>query len=558
MNEPDIIPVDCEIPSELLSMMQDYTISTYISTYNSLFYQATLEQTIRHALLYSDEVVAVNSEHSSDGTQALLDDLKSEYPDKIKLYTFKEDDSKKQQTVAEKKAFALRKCTMDYCILQDDDEMIHEKHAETIHRLPVVFPDAIAFRFNVIHFYRSYTRHQPARGDWYAKKIYMVKNLKEITHGRVNDDPDNHVINGAPLDWMPGQQVVDAPVTVFHYGWCRNDAVMLLKKYYQEMRWWGPEYWTSHEFPFKLDDPESLSEFTGTHPKYMIPIIESEMRRNTRYIKEFTMKKVYPGIDNITIETSTFCNARCLICPNGSTFRDSYLTPLDDFESNLRMFPDLKQVALCGMYEPLADNRLPQIFEIIKKVNPSMEITIFTNARLLNKWEDLILDNVASIIFSVHGFSIEVYNKVMRGLDRDDTYKNIINFCKKRKERGAAKPRTTVSFVRTALNIAELQDFGEFWKPYVDNVASYELMNWNGQVDISLRDKPKTTVRACPMYGGPLVIDAFGNVVRCCYNFRFSYGNVRKGGMDNWLAKVRASDTYPDPDCMQCDGWRFY
>ena len=64
------------------------TISTYISTHNPLFYQATLEQTIRQSLLFSDEIIVVNSEHTSDGTNNLLDTLKSEYPSIIKIYTF--------------------------------------------------------------------------------------------------------------------------------------------------------------------------------------------------------------------------------------------------------------------------------------------------------------------------------------------------------------------------------------------------------------------------------------------------------------------------------------
>ena len=220
------------------------------------------------------------------------------------------------------------------------------------------------------------------------------------------------------------------------------------------------------------------------------------------------------------------------------------------------MFPDLDKIALCGMYEPLADNRLPSIFEIIKKVNPEMKIVIFTNGSLLNKWDDLILqNNVVSIIFSVHGYSANVYNEVMVGLDRDRTYNNIIEFSKKR---SSSKPNTTVSFVRTNNNISELDEFILFWKQYVDSVASYELMNWNDVIEPELRDKPKTTTRSCPMYENPLVIDAYGNVVRCCYNFRFSYGNLRQDGINKWMKKSRVSETYPDIDCLHCDGWRFY
>jgi MoaA/NifB/PqqE/SkfB family radical SAM enzyme len=265
-------------------------------------------------------------------------------------------------------------------------------------------------------------------------------------------------------------------------------------------------------------------------------------------------------ITNITIETSTLCNAKCIICPNHTKSREFYLTPLEDFKNTLLKFPNLKIVSLCGMYEPLSDNRLPQILDIIKDVNPKMEIVIFTNASLLHKWDDLILanENISSIIFSVHGLSQNIYDRVMKGLDVDKTYNNIIIFCNKRKHKTVKTPKTTVSFIRTSENIKELGYFIKFWNKYVDNVSNYELMNWNGNTQNynELYDKEKKSLRACPMFENPLVIDAHGNVVRCCYNFEFSYGNVKENGIENWLSKKRVSTLYPSIDCFKCDGWK--
>lgn len=277
------------------------TISTYISTIDSIFYQTTLEQTIRQSLLFSDEIVVVNSEHSSDGTQNLLDSLKSEYPNTIKLYTFREDfddhnHKMRWDTVAEKKSFALKKCTKDFCVLSDDDEIIHEKYANYIKLLPEICPDTIGFRFQVLHFYRSYNHYQTGP-NWYPRKIYMVKNIPEIKHGLVGTDPDNHIIyennqqKYIPLDSLKSPKVINTPITVSHYGWAnRNDAVLLLKKYYQEVQWHGNNYWKDKQFPFKFDDPETLPEFTDKegHPKFMRPIIEHENNFNSKRIKEFT------------------------------------------------------------------------------------------------------------------------------------------------------------------------------------------------------------------------------------------------------------------------------
>jgi len=273
---------------------------------------------------------------------------------------------------------------------------------------------------------------------------------------------------------------------------------------------------------------------------------------------------MYSTIKNITIETSSFCNAECIICPNSNPKykRKAHLMSLKDFENTLKLFTNLSSISLCGCYEPLSDNRLPQIFDIIKKINSNIDITIFSNGSLLNdKIIDLLLNtkNVESIIFSVHGYSCELYSKIMKNLDRDTVYNNIIKLLNKRNELRNIDPKISVTILRLDLNSHEFKEFKEFWKQQkADYIHTFELMNWNNKVDKydNLIDKPKLTTRPCPMYEFPMVIDAFCNVVRCCYNLHFSYGNVFEDGIDNYLAKKRLTNTYPDWNCIKCDGWK--
>lgn len=263
--------------------------------------------------------------------------------------------------------------------------------------------------------------------------------------------------------------------------------------------------------------------------------------------------------DNITIETQTDCNAKCIICPNGQKARSHHQMSLEEFEAILRYFPQLKTVVLCGLYEPLLDPRLDQILTIIEKAHPAADVTIFTNGSLLTQEKGLMLKshpNFKNLVVSIHGASKKAYESIM-GLDYDTVYTNVLNFL----DLIAYDPsiRVSVSFVRTKQNVHELEDFRHFWKGRVDNVSDFECMNWRGAVDKNklLYEIPKFT-RACPMFEAPLVIDAHGNIVRCCYDFSFSYGHVLRGGYENWLAKTRVSDTYPSDDCKQCLGWRHY
>ena len=65
------------------------SISTYITTKNPLFWESTIEATIRHALLFSDEVVVADG-NSEDGSVEFIQSLQCE-DDRIKLFQYDDD-----------------------------------------------------------------------------------------------------------------------------------------------------------------------------------------------------------------------------------------------------------------------------------------------------------------------------------------------------------------------------------------------------------------------------------------------------------------------------------
>jgi hypothetical protein len=234
---------------------------------------------------------------------------------------------------------------------------------------------------------------------------------------------------------------------------------------------------------------------------------------------------------------------------------------LREFQEIIEYFPNLKGLALCGMYEPLADNRLDDILSLIEKLKPNCEVVIFTNGQFLrNTNRKMLLSHpcLKNIVISIHGFTKETYEKIMIGLDRDTVYENVQALASA--IHSFKLPiKLSVSFVRIKQNVHELPVFREFWKDKVDVVSDFEVMNWRGEVPAEdlLYDTPKHT-RPCPMYEQPLVIDAYGNVVRCCYDFTFNYGHVLRGGLENWQNKKWESQTYPTVECKPCHGWHFY
>lgn len=260
-------------------------------------------------------------------------------------------------------------------------------------------------------------------------------------------------------------------------------------------------------------------------------------------------------IDSITIETSTICNARCIICPNGYQPRKPYMMSLGEFQRIMRRFFYLKGVVLCGMYEPLLDPRLDAILTIIGTEVPKAEITIFTNGFTLNEKTSSILlaHPTGNLVVSIHGFVKPTYEKVMPPLKRDVVYNNVQKFMALKGGVGK-KPHVSVSFIRTIQNIHELERFREFWKGKVDLVSDFEPMNWNGAVPFKkIAYAYPSHTRKCPMFDRPLVIDAHGQIVRCCWNFRFSYGHILKDGLKNWRNKK-----FDANDCSQCVGTKYY
>jgi len=276
--------------------------------------------------------------------------------------------------------------------------------------------------------------------------------------------------------------------------------------------------------------------------------MELQRQNERRTIKE---------IDSITIETASMCNSACIMCPHHYERRKSHLMSKEEFFGIVKMFPNLKAIVFCGLYEPLIDLRLDEFLGTLSTVSPWMKKTIFTNASLLTeeKSKMLLSNKLDSITFSVHGFDRKVYETVMVGLNRDVTYNNINRFLELRGKGNS--PKVTVSFVRVRQNIADLPAFREYWKDKVEVVSDYEVENWRSAVPFGrLSYTVPTGTRFCPMWDWPIVIDAFGNIVRCCYCFDRGYGKVLDGGIDNWLKKEPVSDTYPAESCKPCLGWR--
>ena len=117
-------------------------------------------------------------------------------------------------------------------------------------------------------------------------------------------------------------------------------------------------------------------------------------------------------LTEISIETITACNRRCLYCPNskfnrGATknkklMEDKLFFKIIDELAELGFKGELKPH---GYGEPLLDHRLPELISYAKTNLPEAKILLYSNGDLLNidKYNELVKSGVRGFIITPHG-----------------------------------------------------------------------------------------------------------------------------------------------------------
>lgn len=240
------------------------TISAYTTVTNSIKQEYCIEEAIRSVLLFADEVIVVDG-GSTDGTIELIESINDK---RIKIYHTEWLNTIGNGIYGITRSMGIGRCTGDWSVLFDADEVYHEEDAGKIKRIPNHFSEnIIGLKFNTLHFYQDYNHILNGYSEWkdlYTNKLYMVRNHMGIHHGNINGDPDNFLqSNGKPI---PDDRTVLLDIRVFHYGHVRSSNAYWEKK--NKMH----QYWNPGSLPYKdaYDVPlESLKTYNGTHPKVM-------------------------------------------------------------------------------------------------------------------------------------------------------------------------------------------------------------------------------------------------------------------------------------------------
>lgn len=184
-----------------------------------------IEESIRSLLPLVDELV-VGIGDGEDGTWDVVTGLKDA---KIKPFQTTWDMTKREGGVvlSEQTNIALARCTGDWAVYLQGDELLHENEIGLIReRLQKHLNQATeGLSFTYLHFYGSYGTIQDNWCRWYRREVRAIKTGKNIVS--VGDAAGFKIKDGERLRRLIR---ADSGAHVYHYGWVRPPVVMVQKR----------------------------------------------------------------------------------------------------------------------------------------------------------------------------------------------------------------------------------------------------------------------------------------------------------------------------------------
>lgn len=182
----------------------------------------------------------------------------------------------------------------------------------------------------------------------------------------------------------------------------------------------------------------------------------------------------------ITVESTSRCNLRCVMCPHaiGAVHRPKHLE--EDLVGKLKSYlPRANAIQLHGIGEPLAS---PAFWKLLKLL-PSPELChseINTNLTVLDekRLKGLAESNLKVLNVSLDAATAETYRKI-RGFDFNKVIKNIEKIVASKKARGSQYPIIYMNMTMMKSNIDEVVEFVRLASSLGANtVALWHLNRW--------------------------------------------------------------------------------
>lgn len=237
----------------------------------------------------------------------------------------------------------------------------------------------------------------------------------------------------------------------------------------------------------------------------------------------------------IYIETTSRCNAACIMCPHKNMKRSKLTMSDETFSLTLKRLSELDpkgvQIFMHKEGEPLLDPKITDRISAVKhKVGNGNEIAINTNAMLLNECtaRKLIASGLDTVYFSVDGYDRESYARIRIGLNYYTVADNIRRFLALRDEM-----RSPVRVIMQTLIQGDDDSSGEkFRRVWESYRCEFYVKRMHGYLDGGHSSQTQTLsptqLNTCDDPSRILVIYSDGNTGLCCWDYNNEYctGNI--------------------------------
>lgn len=246
------------------------------------------------------------------------------------------------------------------------------------------------------------------------------------------------------------------------------------------------------------------------------------------------------------IETTSHCNARCIMCDIDEWKREIKVMPDELFNmvvNNLKEhIEDIKTVTIQLGGEPLLDKKLENRIEQLKGIG-IRRVVFSTNGSLMNKQRamSILKSGVDEVYFSIESIDKEVYENIRKNLDFETVMANIGDFIDLRNQ---LQSRINIRIRSIIMNETKknIEAFIQYWEQKLDlekgdRVYAKLIHSFGNQKNLEeLEENKELNELPCYALWNSFNILSDGRVVLCCQDLRAQHllGNIN----DNTIQEI--------------------
>jgi radical SAM protein with 4Fe4S-binding SPASM domain len=306
-----------------------------------------------------------------------------------------------------------------------------------------------------------------------------------------------------------------------------------------------------------------------------------EQNRTWRQYEYETGRTVLRSLPDVfAIESTNYCNIRCVMCPRGEPdLMQRALGHMDDdvfrnIVDGWELFSEPCWFHWFG--EPLMH---PRLFEQIAyaKAAGVRNLGISSNATLLTEARSaqLLDSELDTLMLCIDGTNAPTYESIRRSaaFSYDEVCENVRRFLALRARRAPSRPHTILQIIVMEETRAQLDDFAATWRAAgADEIVFKPYTVWGSQGEhdfaalapVEQRAALNAATRSHPCWNlwSSLVIAWDGTVVPCCYDYdtTMPMGNVREQPLNEiWngeayraLREAERAGRNASPLCRNC------